>query len=62
MASNGLSFSLDLSAGINGTVQVSSNLVNWTVLTTFVGTNETLNFRDSARTNFNRRFYRAVTE
>jgi uncharacterized repeat protein (TIGR02543 family) len=62
MASNGLSFNLDLSAGINGTIQVSSNLVNWTVLTNFVGTNETLNFRDSAATDFNRRFYRAVTK
>jgi hypothetical protein len=62
MASNGLSFNLDLSAGINGTIQVSSNLTNWTVLTNFVGTNETLNFRDSAATDFNRRFYRAVTQ
>jgi hypothetical protein len=60
MASNGLSFNLDLSARINGTIQVSSNLVNWMVLTNFVGTNETLSFRDSAATNFNRRFYRAV--
>jgi hypothetical protein len=32
------------------------------VLTNFVGTNETLNFRDSAATDFNRRFYRAVTQ
>ena len=62
MASNGLSFNLDLSTGINGTIQVSSNLVNWTVLTNYVGTNETLNFRDSAATDFNRRFYRAVTQ
>jgi uncharacterized repeat protein (TIGR02543 family) len=62
MASNGLSFKLDLSAGINGAIQVSSNLVNWTVLTNFVGTNETLNFRDSAATDLNRRFYRAVTQ
>jgi hypothetical protein len=62
MASNGLSFNLDLPAGINGAIQVSSNLVNWTVLTNFVGTNQTLNFRDSAATDFNRRFYRAVTQ
>jgi hypothetical protein len=62
MASNGLNFNLDSTAGINGTIQVSSNLVDWTVFTNFVGTNETLNFRDSAATDFNRRFFRAVTQ
>ena len=62
LASNGLSFKLESSGGINGTIQVSSNLVNWTVLTNFGGTNETLNFRDSAASNFQQRFYRAVTQ
>jgi len=62
MSSNGLSLKLDSSAGINSTIQVSSNLVNWTVLTNFVGTNGALSFRDSAATGFNRRFYRAVTQ
>jgi len=60
MATNGLNFSLQVSHGINGTIQVSSNLVNWLTLTNFVGTNSPLNFRDSAATNFSRRFYRAV--
>ena len=62
LPSNGLGFKLELSRGINGTIQVSSNLVNWTVLTNFVGTNESLNFRDSAASNFQQRFYRAVTQ
>jgi hypothetical protein len=32
-------------------VQVSSNLINWTTLTNFAGTNSTLNFRDPAAPN-----------
>jgi len=61
MATNGLNVSLQVSHGINGTIQISSNLVNWLALTNFVGTNSPINFRDSAATNFNKRFYRAVT-
>jgi len=49
-----------LSAGLNGHIQVSSNLMSWTTLTNFIGTNSTLIFRDPAATNFSRRFYRAV--
>jgi hypothetical protein len=62
MAGNGLNFSLQVSPGINGTIQVSTNLANWLALTNFVGTNSTINFRDSAATNFNRRFYRAEVQ
>ena len=61
MTTNGLNFSLQVSHGINGKIQVSSNLVGWLTLTNFVGTNSPLNFLDSAATNFNQRFYRAVT-
>ena len=60
LKTNGLAFSLQLSAGLNGHIQVSTNLTSWTTLTNFVGTNSTLNFLDPAATNFNRRFYRAV--
>lgn len=60
MKTNGLVFSLQLSKGLNGQIQVSTNLINWSTLTNFVGTNTTLNFRDSAATNSSRRFYRAV--
>ena len=35
----GLGFGLQVSPGINGTIQVSSNLVNWLPLTNFTGTN-----------------------
>jgi hypothetical protein len=60
MKTNGLVFSLQLSKGLNGIIQFSSNLTSWTTLTNFVGTNNTLNFRDPAATNSPRRFYRAV--
>lgn len=60
LTSAGLSFSLLVSTGLTGHIQVSTNLLNWLVLTNFVGTNSTLNFRDTAATNSTRRFYRAV--
>ena len=60
VASNGFSYALQVSLGLNGHIQVSTNLQNWTVLTNFVGTNNTLHFRDAAATNLNLRFYRAV--
>jgi len=60
LASNGLNFVLQLSTGLNGHIQVSTNLTSWGTLTNFTGTNATLNFRDAAATNYNDRFYRAV--
>ena len=60
MKTNGLVFNLQLSTGLNGHIQVSSNLINWATLTNFNGTNTTLNFRDPAATNSSQRFYRAV--
>jgi len=61
LSSGGLSFSLQVPSGTNGHIQVSSNLLTWTTLTNFTGTGTTLNFLDPTATNFNRRFYRAVT-
>jgi len=60
MASNGLQLSLSVSLGISGRLEVSTNLEDWTMLTSFISTNATMQFRDSAATNLNRRFYRAV--
>jgi hypothetical protein len=60
MDASGLVFSLQLSTGLNGHIQVSTNLTSWATLTNFVGTNSTLNFRDPAVTNSSRKFYRAV--
>ena len=60
LTSTGLNFTLQISSNLNGHIQISTNLTSWATLTNFVGTNTTLNFRDSAATNFNRRFYRAV--
>jgi hypothetical protein len=61
LASNGLNFIVQLSPGLNGRIQVSTDLLNWAMLTDFLGTNTTLHFRDPAATNYNGRFYRAVT-
>jgi hypothetical protein len=60
LKTNGLVFSLQLSTGLNGQIQVSTNLTSWATLTNFVGTNSMLIFRDPAATNSSRRFYRAV--
>jgi len=62
MTGNGWSFSLQVSPGLNGTIQASTNLVNWAVLDNFVGTNSTINFSDLTATNYNLRFYRAVVQ
>ena len=56
----GLVFILELSAGLNGHIQVSTDLLNWVTLTNFIGTNATIHFRDAAATNYSDRFYRAV--
>ena len=60
MTTNGLVFSLQLSKGLNGHIQVSTNLTSWLTLTNFVGSNSAITFRDPAATNSTRRFYRAV--
>jgi len=56
----GLSFTLQLSPVLNGHIQFSTNLVDWSTLTNFVGTNAAINFQDAAATNDSDRFYRAV--
>ena len=57
---NGLVFILQLSTGLNGNIQVSTDLTSWVPLTNFVGTNSTITFRDPAATNLSYRFYRAI--
>ena len=60
LKTNGLAFILDVSIGLNGRIEVSTNLLNWTTLTNFVGSNSIIMFRDPGATNSTRRFYRAV--
>jgi hypothetical protein len=60
LTSTELNFTLQISSNLNGHIQVSTNLLNWTTLTNFVGTSTTLNVRDPAATNSKSRFYRAV--
>ena len=60
MSSNGLQLSLEVTPGMSARIEVSTNLEDWTTLTSFVTTNATMQFRDSAPTNYSSRFYRAV--
>ncbi len=60
LAGNGLGFSLATSPGLDGIIQVSTNLVDWSTLTNFVGTGTNLMLFDGAATNYSQRFYRAV--
>ncbi len=57
---NGLVFNLQLSTGLSGRIQFSTNLIDWNSLTNFIGSNATITFRDPAATNSSQRFYRAV--
>jgi hypothetical protein len=57
---SGLKFSLQLSTGLNGAIQVTTNLTSWATLTNFIGTNTVVTFEDPAATNSAERFYRAV--
>ena len=61
LSGNGLSFDLQISPGLNGRIEASTNLMDWVTLTNFVGTNAIIHIRDTAATNLNQRFYRAVT-
>jgi hypothetical protein len=62
LATNGLNLALQVSTGLDGQIQVSTNLVDWLTLTNFIGTNSIIDFQDAAATNFNLRFYRAVAQ
>jgi uncharacterized repeat protein (TIGR03803 family) len=60
LTTTGLDLNLQISPGLNGHIQVSTNLQTWSAFTNFLGSNTNLNLRDPAATNFSRRFYRAV--
>lgn len=57
---NGFSFSLQAGSGVNGHIEVSTNLLNWTTLTNFSGNDGIIGIYDPAAANSPRRFYRAV--
>jgi hypothetical protein len=60
-ATNGFSFTLQNSAGLAGSIQVSADLINWETLTNFTGTNVPIIFNDPAATSSSQKFYRAVS-
>ena len=51
-------FSFPGQRGVTNQVQVSSNLVDWSVLASFYGTNGPIVFRDTNAVSYPRRFYR----
>jgi hypothetical protein len=57
---SGLVFHLNVSPGINGHIEASTDFAQWTTLTNFIGTNSVLNILDPSVTNQEYRFYRAV--
>ena len=48
-------------AGLSYTLQASTNLVDWIPIQTYISTNSTMTVVDPTATNYNYRFYRAVT-
>ena len=58
--SNGAVFTLELSHGLAGHLEYSTNLLNWVSWTHFTATNSSITFRDPAATNSDKRYYRAV--
>jgi uncharacterized repeat protein (TIGR02543 family) len=62
LSSTGLSLTLAGEIGLPYTIEVSTDLVNWTPLTTQTASNGTLSFVDSQARNFTHRFYRAKAQ
>jgi hypothetical protein len=59
-STSGPNLVLHASPGLNGHIQVSTNLLDWVSLTNFQAASSLLHFRDPGATNYNGRFYRAV--
>jgi hypothetical protein len=45
---------------LDGPIDASSDLLDWTAVTSFVSTSATMHFLESAAANYSRRFYQAV--
>jgi hypothetical protein len=58
---NGLALMLQGPIGSNYVIQSSKDLSIWLSITNFVTTNSPYYFNDPLATNYNQRFYRAVT-
>jgi sugar lactone lactonase YvrE len=55
-----MDFSLEVSSGTTGRIEVSSDLSSWVPLAEFDSSQQPLFFRDITATNFQQRFYRAI--
>lgn len=56
---HGFGFNIDVLPGVSGRIEYSTNLIDWTVLTNFIGTNSIMTIYDPSATD-SQRFYRAV--
>jgi hypothetical protein len=61
LTGTGLDLYLQVTPGLNCRIESSTDLVFWTTLTNFVGTNVPMHFGDPAAPNYDRRFYRVVS-
>ena len=61
MVNGKLQLTISGNPGQTYTILASSDLLNWTLLSSFVGTNAATVIYDSAASNYVRRFYRATT-
>ncbi|SPE53115.1 hypothetical protein SBV1_1640001 [Verrucomicrobia bacterium] len=59
LSRQGLYLMLEGRSGTSYTIQASTNLMNWQVITNLVSTNSAAYFYDPAATNYTKRFYRA---
>ena len=62
LSSNGLAFALKTATGIVCRIDVSTNLVNWDLLTNITTATSSTVIRDFAATNASSRFYRAAVQ
>jgi hypothetical protein len=62
LSANGFLLNVQGPVGSDYVIQVSSDLINWQPLTSFVSTNASTYFQDTTATNYSRRFYRAKTQ
>ena len=59
-AEEGFAFAVEVSTSVDGRIEYSTDLVHWTNLAPFTGTNQVIKFHDPAAANAGQRFYRAV--
>ena len=60
LLAGGCQFNLQITGGVSGFIQSSTNLMDWETVTNFSGTNTTINFCDPNASSYAHKYYRAV--